>query len=172
MEVHKALKVKMQIYQNEMNSKKFTHDEKELTLEQQAEMVTDHIKFHGMDLESYLLIPKMNPSCVTSSRKILNLHPHGLSTTFTPKVQRQHQEMAIMQQITWTFHSRPSCQSLTNHEAKYLTATAKGPQIWTHFLDLCCLSITENDAQHTIKASCCCFENGPNTDLLLFTQSM
>ena len=32
--------------------------------------------------------------------------------------------------------------------------------------------LTENDAQHTFKAPCCCFENAPNTDLLFFRQSM
>ena len=32
--------------------------------------------------------------------------------------------------------------------------------------------LTENDAQHTFKAPCCCFENAPNTDLLFFEQSM
>ena len=31
---------------------------------------------------------------------------------------------------------------------------------------------TENDAQHTFKAPCCCFENALNTDLLSFEQSM
>ena len=32
--------------------------------------------------------------------------------------------------------------------------------------------LTENDAQHTFKAPCSCFENAPNTDLLFFEQSM
>ena len=32
--------------------------------------------------------------------------------------------------------------------------------------------LTENDAKHTFKAPCCCFENAPNTDLLFFRQSM
>ena len=31
---------------------------------------------------------------------------------------------------------------------------------------------TENAEQHTFKAPCCCFENAPNTDLLVFRQSM
>ena len=32
------------------------------------------------------------------------------------------------------------------------------------------LCITENDAQHTFKAPCCCFENAPNTDCSLNNQ--
>ena len=32
-------------------------------------------------------------------------------------------------------------------------------------------NVTENDAQHTFKAPCCCFENPLNTDLLFFEQS-
>ena len=34
------------------------------------------------------------------------------------------------------------------------------------------VNLTENDAQHTFKTPCCCFENAPNTNLWLFTQSM
>ena len=38
--------------------------------------------------------------------------------------------------------------------------------------DLAIPDVTENYAQHTFKAPCCCFENAPNTDLLFFEQSM
>ena len=34
------------------------------------------------------------------------------------------------------------------------------------------VNLTENAEQHTFKASCCCFENTPNTDLLFIRQSM
>ena len=34
------------------------------------------------------------------------------------------------------------------------------------------VNLTENVAQHTFKAPCCCFENAPNTDLQFFRQSM
>ena len=34
------------------------------------------------------------------------------------------------------------------------------------------VNLTENAERHTFKAPCCCFENAPNTDLLLFAQSM
>ena len=33
------------------------------------------------------------------------------------------------------------------------------------------VNLTENAAQHTFKAPCCCFDNAPNTDLLFFEQS-
>ena len=58
MEVHKALKAKMTIHQNEMDVKKFTQDKKELTLEQLADMVADHVEFHGMDSKFYLPDPQ------------------------------------------------------------------------------------------------------------------
>ena len=34
------------------------------------------------------------------------------------------------------------------------------------------VNLTENAERHTFKAPCCCFENAPNSDLLLFEQSM
>ena len=42
-------------------------------------------------------------------------------------------------------------------------------QLKTH---LRLVNLTENDAQHTFKAPCWCFENSPNTNLLFFRQSM
>ena len=34
------------------------------------------------------------------------------------------------------------------------------------------VNLTENDAEHTFKAPCCCYENALTNDLLLFGQSM
>ena len=37
-----------------------------------------------------------------------------------------------------------------------------------NILSMVCENLTENAAQHTFKAPCCCFENAPNTDLVFF----
>ena len=38
--------------------KQFTHDEKEMTAEDLAEIVIDHMEFHGLDSEFYLPDPQ------------------------------------------------------------------------------------------------------------------
>ena len=63
MEAHKALKAKMTIHQNKTDIKKFTHDEKDLMIEQLADMVANHVEFQGMDAEFYLPDPQ-DPSCL------------------------------------------------------------------------------------------------------------
>ena len=58
-EAHKALKQKTTFVDgNESEPRKFTRDEKSLTIEQLAEMVADHMEFHGMDSEFYLPDPQ------------------------------------------------------------------------------------------------------------------
>ena len=57
-EAHKALKQKTTIVDSESDARKFTRDEKSLTIEQFAEMVADHMEFHGMDSEFYLPDPQ------------------------------------------------------------------------------------------------------------------
>ena len=61
------------------------------------------------------------------------------------------------------------------NEAPYLELSMlEGHQPWsmTSFIPMSSTDLTENDAQHTFKAPCCCFANAPNTDLLFFEQSM
>ena len=60
-EAHKALKNKTTIINSDSDTRKFTRDEKELTLEQFAELVSEHMEFHGMDAEFYLPDPQ-NPT--------------------------------------------------------------------------------------------------------------
>ena len=60
-EAHKGLKYKTTILTSDTDSRKFTRDEKELTIEQFAEMVSEHVEFHGMDAEFYLPDPQ-NPT--------------------------------------------------------------------------------------------------------------
>ena len=52
----KTLKNKTSIHRHETEIKKFSHDEKELNIEQLVEMLADHMEFHRMDMDLFFLI--------------------------------------------------------------------------------------------------------------------
>ena len=58
-EAHKQLKAKTMIplTNDAMTTKKFSHDEKEMIMEELAEVVINFLEFHGMDSEFYLPNP-------------------------------------------------------------------------------------------------------------------
>ena len=59
-EAHKQLKTKTMIplTNDSMTTKKFSHDEKEIMVEELAEVVVDFVEFHGMHSEIYLPDPQ------------------------------------------------------------------------------------------------------------------
>ena len=59
-------------------TKKFYHDEKEMMVEELAEVVINFVEFHGMNSEFYLSDPRMHQSSVSSFVKMLSILQVGL----------------------------------------------------------------------------------------------
>ena len=72
--------------------------------------------------------------------------------------------------VLWFLQRSLLYRLLVLDEVKCKTHTqCQRTQLKTH---LRLVNLAENAEQHTFKAPCCCFENAPNIDLLLFRQSM
>ena len=79
-EAHKQLKTKTMIplTNNATTTKKFSCDEKEMMVEELAEVVINFLEFHGMDSKFYLPDPPDASKLVSSFMKMLSIHPVGL----------------------------------------------------------------------------------------------
>ena len=61
-----------------MTTKKFSSDEKEMMVEELAEVVIDFVESHGMDSKFYLLIHRMHQNSVSFFMKMLSMVQFGL----------------------------------------------------------------------------------------------
>ena len=77
MEAHKQLKMRTKTTSNTDDTdavKKFSRDEKNMTVEELAGLVIDHMELCGMDSEFYFQIPMIHHIFAIFCRKILSSH--------------------------------------------------------------------------------------------------